>query len=171
MVKLTDLVPAFRTTVQAVLDECAANGLVLRPYFVMRDPVTQGRLWRQSRPGAEVEARIEQLRAQGCDFLASCIERAGPSCGQEVTRAIPGLSWHQYGEAVDCYVVGPDGQPDWDSPDYAKFGQVGEAHGLRWGGHFGDNDHLQLRPIEPLAAFGSLKAINDAMMARWGAGA
>ena len=29
----------------------------------------------------------------------------GPQKGDPVTNAIPGLSWHQWGEAVDCFWV------------------------------------------------------------------
>jgi hypothetical protein len=34
-------------------------------------------------------------------FLAQCIERVGKQFGEHVTNAIPGLSWHQWGEAAD----------------------------------------------------------------------
>ncbi len=55
----------------------------------------------------------------------------------------------------------------WESPSYSRFGQVGDQHGMWWGGHFGDNDHWQNRKIEPGDAIGSLKEIDDKLAARW----
>ena len=102
--RLEDLLPEFRTKVEAALASLTAEGLVFRPYFTLRDPVTQARLWRQSRSGAVVRQTIGQLRDQRCDFIVACFERAGPSDGPWATNALPGQSWHQYGEAVDCFL-------------------------------------------------------------------
>src|ERR1700750_1805896 len=102
--KLADLKPEFLAKVNAALAALAAEGLVFHPYFTLRDPVTQARLWRQSRSGQVVRDKIQSLRDQSCDFIAACFEKAGPSTGPWATNAIPGLSWHQYGEAVDCFL-------------------------------------------------------------------
>jgi peptidoglycan L-alanyl-D-glutamate endopeptidase CwlK len=164
---LDDLIPEFRVKVVDGLAALAAQGFVFKPYFTLRDPVAQARLWRQSRSSAVVQAQIDSLKAAGCDFIVACFARAGTSSGPQVTNALPGLSWHQYGEAVDCYLVGTDGQPVWESPSYATYGAAGDAHGMWWGGHFNDNDHWQNRTIEPGAAFGSIKQINDRLAKLW----
>jgi hypothetical protein len=164
---LSDLKPDFRAKVNAALAALAGEGLIFRPYFTLRDPVTQARLWRQSRSGDTVQQQIQDLRAQGCDFIVACFNKAGPADGPWATNALPGQSWHQYGEAVDCYLVDAGGQPNWESPKYARFGQVGDANGMWWGGHFGDNDHWQNRRIEPPAVYGSLKQINDRLEQDW----
>jgi peptidoglycan LD-endopeptidase CwlK len=167
---LNDLVPEFRAKVVAALKALADESLVFRPYFTLREPVTQARLWRQSRSKAVVDQQVADLRAQGCDFIAACFDKAGPADGPWATNALPGQSWHQYGEAVDCFLVDASGNPVWESPKYARFGQVGDQNNMWWGGHFGDNDHWQNRRIEPPEVFGSIKQINDALAQRWGAG-
>jgi peptidoglycan LD-endopeptidase CwlK len=164
---LNDLKPDFRGKVNASLAVLVGEGMIFRPYFTLRDPVTQARLWRQSRSGAVVQQQIQSLRAQGCDFILRCFDKAGPAEGPWATNALPGQSWHQYGEAVDCYLVDASGHPDWESPKYARFGQVGDANGMWWGGHFGDDDHWQNRRTEPSGVYGSLKQINDRLEQDW----
>jgi peptidoglycan LD-endopeptidase CwlK len=158
---LNDLKSDFRAKVVAGLAALAAEGLHFRPYFTLRDPVTQAKLWRQSRSAAAVNAKLSELTAVHCDFMVACFHKAGPASGAWATNAIPGLSWHQYGEAVDCFLEDASGNPVWESPKYARFGQIGDGHGMWWGGHFGDSDHWQARRTEPPAAFGTLKQIND----------
>ncbi len=160
---LNDLTLEFRVKVDAALAALANEGLTFKPYFARRDPVIQAGLWRRSRSAAEVLKQIQKLRDESCDFLVACFDKAGSQDGPWATNALPGLSWHQYGEAVDCYLVDASGRADWESPKYAKFGQVGDANGMWWGGHFGDNDHWQNRKVEPLDVFGTLKNINDKM--------
>jgi len=75
----------------------------MKPCDTLRDPYTQARLWRQSRSKAVIQKKINELKEKGAPFLAHCIESVGPQSGPHVTNAIPGLSWHQWGEAVDCY--------------------------------------------------------------------
>lgn len=167
-IDLNALDQAFRAKVDRALDALAGEGLIFTPYNALRDPVTQARFWRQSRSTAVIEAQIQSLRQTECDFIADCLVKAGPASGPWATNALPGLSWHQYGKAVDCYLVNANGQPVWESPSYARFGQVGDANGMWWGGHFGDNDHWQDSNIVPLQALGSLKEINDALALKWG---
>ena len=57
----------------------------------------------------------------------------------------------------------------WESKNCGRFGQVGDANGMWWGDHFGDNDHWQNRRTEPPQHFGTLKQINDALEAKWSA--
>lgn len=164
---LADLHPQFRAAVESVLAVLRTEGLFFRPYFTRRDPVTQARLWRQSRSAAVVRAQVEQLRRQGCDFMVACFDRAGPADGPWATNALPGQSWHQFGEAVDCYRVDATGSADWERRQYARYGQIANAHGLFWGGHFGDANHLQWRRVEPPEVFGGLRQIDTALAAAW----
>jgi peptidoglycan L-alanyl-D-glutamate endopeptidase CwlK len=165
---LNDLIPEFRAKVTVALDQLAAEGTKFVPYFTLRNPVKQAGLWRQSRSAAVVRKQIDDLRAEACDYIADCLDKAGPSSGPWATNALPGVSWHQYGEAVDCYLLDATGKPDWQAAHYGRFGTVGDANGMWWGGHFGDTDHWQNRRIEPPAAFGTLRQINDALAAKWG---
>lgn len=164
---LASLTPECRALTQKVIADCAAAGLEFRPYFGARDPVTQAKLWRQSRSSATISAQMATLRGDGAPFLAQCILAAGPQNGPPVTGAIPGLSWHQYGQACDLVLV-RNGVFDWDdAAAYAKFGGIVAAAKGKWGGDFGDNDHLQLFADEPLTHFKTMQAIDAEMKRLW----
>ena len=97
------LTPDFATKLKALIAACADQGIVMEPYFGLRDPITQAKLWRRSRSSGEIATQIGHLRAAGANFLADCLDKAGPQLsGPWATNALPGFSWHQYGEAVDC---------------------------------------------------------------------
>lgn len=112
--EMKDLIPKFRAPVKTLLEQCRAQGVEMRPSQTLRDPFEQAKLWRQSRSKEEIRAKIKQFRAAGADFLAFCLENVGPQSGDPVTNAPPGLSWHQWGEAVDCFWV-VDGQAEWST--------------------------------------------------------
>ena len=97
------LIPEFREKVEQLLENCRNQGVIMKPYCTLRDPYTQARLWRQSRSTAIIQKKINELKEKGAPFLAHCIESIGPQSGPHATNAIPGLSWHQWCEAVDCY--------------------------------------------------------------------
>jgi hypothetical protein len=174
---LNALVPEFRLRVVALLDRCAARGTPMRPYFTLRSPFEQARLWRQSRSREQIEAKIAELRSESAPFLADCIERVGPQHGDPVTNAVPGLSWHQWGEAVDCFWL-VDGDAEW-SPrkeinglnGYQVYAEEAQAAGLTAGGlwpSFKDWPHVQLRSADSPRKVMSLIAIDRAMMERFG---
>lgn len=165
---LASLTPECRALTQRVIAACAAENLIMRPYFGIRDPITQAKLWRQSRSTVTINAEIASLRGQGCGFIADCLVKAGPQNGKWATNALPGLSWHQWGQACDLVSVMADGNFDWDNERiYLRFGAIVNEVGGWWGGAFGDNDHLQRFRDEPLAHFGGMKAINDALKVAW----
>ncbi|MEO5938977.1 MAG: D-alanyl-D-alanine carboxypeptidase family protein [Sphingomonas sp.] len=104
----------FRAKLGVCLAHCADRGAVMVPYFGIRTPIEQGALWRQSRSVQEVAARIAELHAKGAPYLAHAIDAAGPRHGPHVTNAVPGYSWHQWGEAMDCFgwsTARPNGAP------------------------------------------------------------
>jgi hypothetical protein len=171
------LVDAFRRKVIDLLDRCAARGTPMRPYTTLRSPFEQASLWRQSRSKEEIEARIAELKAAQAPFLADCIVRVGPQRGDPVTNAIPGLSWHQWGEAVDCFWL-VDGTAEWSTRKkvnglngYQVYAEEAQAAGLTAGGlwsSFKDWPHVQLRSAgSPLGEMG-LVAIDTEMSRRFG---
>src|SRR5262249_45996924 len=99
---LDKLDPQFKALVEQLLANCAAQGVIMDPREGVRTPRDQAILWRQSHTPEEAHHEIQQLRNQGANFLAQCLESVNPHQGARVTNAIPGLSWHQWGEAVDC---------------------------------------------------------------------
>ena len=97
-----------------------------------------------------------------------------------VTNAVPGLSMHQYGLAIDSGFVGPDPYLEKLPKAEAKFlwkeyGRFVMAHGMEWGGDWNgngkedrndwDRPHCQLRyglsisAIQSLHDFNGVKAV------------
>src|SRR6185369_14731386 len=102
----------------------------------------------------EIALKIASLRDQGAPFLAHCLESVGPQSGDPVTNAIPGLSWHQWGEAMDCVWI-VDGAAEWSTTrkvngvnGYRAYANEAVRLGLTAGGFFRslkDWPHVQLR--------------------------
>lgn len=68
--------------------------------------------------------------------------------GKIVTNARGGYSNHNFGVAFDVTEF-HNGQPVWESPNYAIIGKVGESLGLVWGGSWSsinDEPHFELHP-------------------------
>lgn len=151
---LDTLTVDFKEKVIELLDNCKRRGVIMRPYFTLRDPYTQAKLWRQSRTTSEINKKIKELRNQNANFLADCIENVGKQYGMHVTNAIPGLSWHQWGEAVDAVWL-VNGKAVWSTSktinglngymvyaDEAK--KLGLDAGFYWS-KFKDSPHVQFR--------------------------
>jgi len=178
-VNLTELEPPFTDKVTQLLQACRDAGYKMVPTEGIRHPVEQGKLWRQSRSGAVVQQTIADLRAEGLDFIADCIVNAGPANGEHVTNALPGFSWHQWGEAIDCVWVMQNGQENW-SVDHLENGKNGyhvyadlaEQFELTAGGHWQslkDWPHVQLSTAGSPQSVHSRQEINDTMKERFGA--
>ena len=173
---LDNLVPPLKTLVVSVITRCTARGVELRPNQGLRDPFEQARLWRQSRSREEIDAKIAELDANGAAFLAQCLSSVGPQHGDHVTDTPPGLSWHQWGEALDCFWL-VDGKAEWSTQKlvgglngYRVLAEEAEAVGLTAGGHwkkFKDWPHVQLRAGNASDLM-SLADIDAQMGARFG---
>lgn len=173
---LNQLIPAFKTKVAKLLANCKKQGYEMRPYFTLRDPLTQARLWRQSRTSEEIKKQIKFLKENKAAFLAQCIEKAGAQNGAWATNAIPGYSWHQWGEGLDCFWV-LNGTSEWSTTKKVnnKNGYtvmateaklLGLTSGLDW--KQPDPGHVQLRPAGSPDKLYSLFQINEAMKMRFG---
>jgi hypothetical protein len=173
----TKLVPEFKTKLDALLAACNRLGVEMRPYFGIRTPLEQAKLWRQSRAGEEIKKKIAELRAAGAPFLAKCLEDAGPQNGPPVTNAIPGLSWHQWGEAVDsAWIVA--GKTDWSTQrkvgginGYQVYSAQAAGLGLDPGGvwkSLKDWPHVQLRSAASPLKVMSLVEVDGIMNKRFG---
>ena len=173
---LNILVPEFRSQVEGLLNVCDQSGYTMRTFFTLRTPFEQGILWRQSRSSEEVQQKISELQNSGADFLAHCIDSAGPQNGRHVTNAIPGLSWHQWGEAVDCYWL-LDGNAEWSTRKmangvngYVNYAEKAKSLGLTAGGFwssFKDWPHVQMRKESNPSRLFSLEEINQQMANRF----
>ena len=166
------LIPEFKLKVEELLFVCEESGYPMRNFFTLRTPFEQGKLWRQSRPTEVVQNKITELRNNGAGFLAYCIESVGPQEGRHVTNATPGLSWHQWGEAVDCYWL-LNGNSEWSTRKkidgkngYVNYGENAKNMGLNSGGYWSsikDWPHVQLRSESNPGKIFSLTEINQEM--------
>lgn len=170
--------PGFRHQVEILLAECLKSGVEMRPYAALRKPQDQAKLWRQSRSIEQIEAQVKGLRAADAPYLADVLEEVGPQHGPHVTNALPGLSWHQWGEAVDCFWA-LNGQAEWSTSKlvnglngYRFYADRAKAQGLTAGGFWPrlkDWAHVQLRPeSSPLTAGMILSEIDAEMRQRFG---
>ncbi|HEX2190155.1 MAG TPA: M15 family metallopeptidase [Longimicrobiaceae bacterium] len=171
------LVPPFRAATVELLDACGRTGVEMRPNFTLRTPFEQARLWRQSRTTEQVRAKVREFRERGAHFLAFCLESVGPQHGAHVTNAPPGLSWHQWGEALDCFWV-VDGRAEWSITrrvngvnGYRVYADEATRMGLTAGGFWqslADWPHVQLRAASGPGRVFPLLRIDDEMRRRFG---
>lgn len=113
---LHDLTPSCMEAVDRLYAECEQRGITMRPFCTLRSPYEQARIWRRSRSTLAVNQKMQELVQLGAPFLAGCLEEVGPQSGKlghHETHAIPGLSWHQFGRAVDSYWEFPVGAACW----------------------------------------------------------
>ena len=125
---------------------------------------------------AEKSLKVAQLHAAGADYLADCIVRVGPQNGDPVTNAVPGLSWHQWGEAADCFWV-VKGDAEWSTKrlvnglnGYRVMAEEAKRLGLDPGGlwrKFPDWPHVQLRPEPSPLGRMTLKEVSAEMQRRF----
>lgn len=167
--------PEFAAKLTQLEAACAEAGVTIRPYFGLRDPVEQAKLWRQSRSDLIIKQAHAKLLLQDAPFLAACLDKAGPQpYGQLKTRALPGQSWHQFGEGMDYeWIV--NGEVDWtvnlDDPKngYATLIRLAPTVGLVSGAPFKDFDHVQKRTGGSPMDYGmSMPEIDAAMKAKFG---
>ena len=135
------------------------HGIVMRPFYTVRRPEEQAKLWRQSRSTAQIDAKISQLHACEAHYLADVLDAAGPQHGRWATNALPGQSWHQWGQAIDCY-WDRDGKAEWSlqsrdgKKGYEIYATEARDAGLEAGYFWGARDavHVQLQAVSsPLA--------------------
>lgn len=148
---LSKLSNDFRPRVQTLLHRCEQEGVIMRPYFTIRHPVEQAGMWRQSRSAEEIAAKLSFFDHVGANFLAECMMKAGPKSGPHITNALPGESWHQWGEAVDCFWL-VDGKANWSATEggakngYVIMADIAKELELTPGGHWNklkDWPHVQ----------------------------
>ena len=170
------LVPEFREKVEQLLANCKKLGYEMRPTETLRHPLIQAKYWRQSRTTQVINSKIIELQHAGAPFLATCIENAGSQSGPHVTNSIPGFSWHQWCEAIDCHWL-LNGKAIWDtqllingSNGYRVYAEeaakLGLDAGMLWK-KFPDAPHVQLRTIAAPYKLYSLKQIDAEMSKRF----
>ena len=174
---LNDLTPNFKPKVEELIRLTNEAGYPMRPFFTLRSPFEQAELWRQSRTIEQINSKITEFENAGADFLVHCLQSVGPHHGAHVTNAPPGYSWHQWGEAVDCFWL-VDNKAEWssrkkinDNNGYRVYADIATSLGLNAGGFWHsikDWPHVQLRKnASPRSAF-SISQVNEQMSRQFG---
>lgn len=171
LLALTDLVEEFSDKINEVIFQCHADGHWVVPYTTIRDPWEQAKLWRRSRTYSQIVAAQQDLHTADAEFLSQCINDVGiQPLAPWATNALPGLSWHQWGEAVDCYIQDKNGHAIWDSthPGYESYAQRAKEMGLDAGHYWTKKDsvHVQLRKGRVLD-FHTLSEVDAEMLKRY----
>ncbi|PCK77681.1 glycoside hydrolase family 75 protein [Rhizobium sophoriradicis] len=177
-VKLSDLTPTFRAKVETLLATCIGKEVRMAPTFTLRTPSEQAVFWRQSRSIVEIKKAIDMLHSEGANYLASVLDGVGAHNGPHVTNALPGNSWHQWGEAVDCMwevdgkFIDSDTKKIEGVNGYQVYAHAAKAIGLDSGffwKSFKDSGHVQLRgDANPKSSGYSWRQIDQAMRQRFG---
>ena len=165
------LVPDFREKVEAVLKLCSKCGYTLVPYCGARSCEEQAKLWRQGQTTKSVRHKLEWLRDEGAHFIADCIDFVGPQPTKpKVTDAIPGLSYHQWGLAVDSVAI-IEGEACWAPMDmsYQHYARFADELGLDAGYYWSSRDavHIQAQKGRVLDSY-SIQEVDEKMRERWG---
>lgn len=160
---IADLTDEFRPLVEEVLSKLSQGGIELTPFYTLRDPWEQAKLWRQSRTKQEVLQKIDEFHKGDAHFLAECIISVGPQSGRWATNCPPGFSWHQWGEAIDCFLK-INNQAEWNGnhPYYVKYHMEARSVGLYPISLNNDVYHIQFRNVS-LNKLKSLNEINQEM--------
>jgi peptidoglycan LD-endopeptidase CwlK len=160
----------FCAQVELLLAACAERGVVLRPYNTVRTPHEQAQLWARSRTTQQMQNAITYLRQQRAPRLAALFAGLRCSDGRWATNALPGNSWHQWGEALDCYVE-ENHKAVWSGQHvgykvYAEEAQkLGLSSGYWW--KVRDAVHVQLRSSPSPSNILSWAAIEAEMVKRF----
>lgn len=164
--------PEFRKRVEIILGRVNSetDAYQLRVFYTLRTPKEQAKLWRQSRSSEQIRNTVAMLRRHKANFLADTIYSVGPQHGRWATNAFPGQSWHQWGMAVDSFVV-MDGRAVWNSrhAGYQRYAAIGKEEGCTCGAYWrrADAVHIQMTD-EKVTQLHSWIEINDAMKDRFG---
>jgi len=164
------LVPEFRGKATQLISAVADKGFEMRPFYTERDIFEQAKLWRQSRSSIEVRKAADRLVHEGAEYLAKVLLNVGAQHGRWATNALPGQSWHNWGEALDCFVLSDEQRAIWSSkhPGYQCYAETAKELGLV-AGHFWqrrDSVHVQHR-IEGVRASKTWPEIDSAMKERY----
>ena len=142
----------FQKKLDQLIKESSKAGRDVRFAATLRGPAMQARLWCRSRCVEEVQ-NAKQLMGYTAPKLASLLSEEFCGLGPPATCNLPGQSWHQWGQAVDIYVV-VGGVAVWEGSIAKSVAQLAQKIGMfhsyfqrawwmqkrHW--------HVQLRPQE-----------------------
>lgn len=167
------LADEFAVLVKQLLHNCQERGIAMVPYQMLRTPQLQAHYWKRGRTQKEAAEAIRLLKSNQAFFLAHCVEVANTQHTNIVTDALPGCSWHQWGEAIDCYWL-LDEMKVWDLHTrdsnglngYGVYAEEAKKLGLEAGYYWtklADAVHVQLRAAASPLELYTLTEINRVM--------
>ena len=171
MIDLETLEPEFRERLLSVIETCAADRFRLIPEVGAIDPFLQARLWRQSRSDAEIDEAIADLKAQNCIYLAEVLEETEGKLGPKVTDSLPGLSWHNWREAVKVGIYDNCGRElmNHDEKAISVLRKAIKKHKLNSGENWGKSlFYIQKSTFENPKNLMSMLEIDKTMYDMWG---
>ena len=156
-----------------LLKNCCDQQVIMVPYEKLRSPQVQAQFWVQGRTVIEIQNEIQKFKNEKAFFLGKCLENAEIRKGKIITNALPGYSWHQWGEAVDCYWL-KDGKLTWEldindennQNGYEIYAHEAQKLGLESGFYWKnliDPAHIQLQPLSSPREIYSIAEINEIM--------
>lgn len=163
MIDFTKLDPLFASKAQELVQSIRDKGYKICPYSGVRTVQEQAILWRQSRPTLIIDQQIALFRENNCNFLADVLHNVGPHYGKWATNALPGYSWHNWSQAMDCLIVeDPANQEEDPANEYEIYADTAIEFGLTAGYYFRhfDGGHVQLNNKE-IPELYTMKEIND----------
>lgn len=137
-----------RQKAQWFLESCREVGISIIISCTFRTLQEQAILFRRSKSGHQVEAKIQQFLKNGYESLAMALREVGPQVtGPRLTSAAPGESPHNYGLAFDFYPLIGGKLAKETAVEWKACGQIASNLGLEWGGSWSkrniDRPHVQ----------------------------
>lgn len=144
------LSPRFYPGVVELMARMKKQEFDLRVAYTIRNPWEQAVIWRRSRTREEIAAAIEKLKIGKAYWLAEVLDCVGPQSGPWATNALPGLSPHNWAEAVDLFLVEHGKMvKDGNAPGYMRLALAVGQLGLTSRRAMGDAGHVQLMEHDP----------------------
>lgn len=155
---IENLKPELKDKIGRVIETCRTEGYRLEIFRGKTSPLTQAKLWLKSRCRLEIEATAKVIEAEGATYIANLLRTTEVDPGRRETDLLPGQSWHQYGEAADLRLIGPEDRVIWAPGHFGyellakRCSEQGLISGFFW--RKKDVNHVQLRPH-------SVRAVKD----------
>ena len=143
------LKPKFRLKLFFVMEQLKEKNINYEIFATLRDPQQQAILWMKSRSEQEIRGAFDKLTKQGAPWLSDLVKSTHRPYGRWETNNLPGLSWHQWGEAVSIRVLSESGRVIWNpnNKGYRVLADLTQMVNLTSGFFWKRRDvvHVQLR--------------------------
>jgi len=112
--RLEDLKPKFRLKLLFIFEQLTKKGIGFEMFAAVRTPQEQAELWIKSRSTKEIKDAVAKLSKQGAPWLSRMVKTTHRPYGRWETNNLPGLSWHQWGEAASIRILSNSGRVIWN---------------------------------------------------------